>query len=311
MKQRARRQGFALGLTGILAAAGLGASWVGAEEAAPACTLSVEPGPGEAGPMDEVEACRRRNEPKQTLKSTLHLTQVDSDGNPQECRVRVYQKRFERDGFEHGQMKMRLKFADPPYLRKTEYVLHQAQCRCSDGWIYRDRRSRRMPCGGGGAKVPCTDFSGDDLRRRYHMNDPGRSERQPDTRLYGRDAFVLVTYPQQPGEEASESCSAREEQAETEPEYDRIVSYLDQETCVVLREEAWNSGDLVKVLTSDPDSIKTLRYIHYPESQRLDDCFAYEHTMLRLEEPLLDCKIASNVFDEKSMGKSIKRPRCD
>ena len=97
---------------------------------------------------------------------------------------------------------------------------------------------------------------------------------------------------------------------EQRSEYDKVVSYVDREACIVLSEESWKGDRLAKLLTVDPDSIERHDYVHYAATQRFEDCLEGEHTDIQMEEPFLDCDIAPKVFDEKSMGQRIRRPRC-
>lgn len=305
-----------------------------AEESGTACApvvtaaLPAAQGTETPGPLAEVEACLDRNEPRETLKQTSHFTQVDLAGTSNECEATTYEKRFENEGFENGRRKVRFVFEKPADLQGIEYVMHQNRGRSSDRWIYRPGAIppiRRMPPGGGGDNVPCTNFSGEDLTRRYRVSEPARSERLPDTRVLGRPSYVLVTYPKEPASDgkaaeaqpvaapdagALEKKKRKRRRREEGSEYDKVVSYVDREACIVLSEESWKGDKIAKLLTVDPDTIERHDYVHYAATQRFEDCLEGEHTDIRMEEPFLDCDIAPKVFDEKSMGQRIRRPRC-
>lgn len=288
---------------------------------------AVEPASTGNGSLSvaEIETCLRRNEPRRSLAQQAEFVQYDLKGTTDApCVAITFEARFEHEDFEDGQRKVRLVFEKPADFADTEYVMHQADGRCADSWVYlkSERRPDRMPCGGGGGAIPCTNFSGEDLTRRYRLNEPGRSERRPDVTLGGRRAYVLVVYPNAQGGDApdvEEVAAAaepkkkrkRRSKSSATSEYDKIVSYIDRESCVVLREESYKGEELIKAFSAEASSIQSRDYLYYAASQRIDDCEAGEHTDITLAEPKLDCELKSRDFDAQWMGKRKPKPSCD
>jgi hypothetical protein len=87
-----------------------------------------------------------------------------------------------------------------------------------------------------------TDFSYEDIERLYGLTRPGETHKlgRSETPLDGRPFWLLETTPA----------------AEAGSNYRRVVSLVDQETCVLLRAEMYEAGpEPRKVLTSDFRSV--------------------------------------------------------
>ena len=86
-----------------------------------------------------------------------------------------------------------------------------------------------------------TDFSYEDVERLYGFDLPSETHKlgSSETPVEGRPFWLLETTPDQ------ETSS-----------YERIVSLIDEQTCVLLRAEMFESGFTPrKILTSNPDSV--------------------------------------------------------
>lgn len=277
-------------------------------------------------PLAEVEACLERNVPKGAVVQELTFVQHDRHGGTMTCTGTLYQARFPHKDFPDGRRKLRLKFEKPPHVQGIEFVFHEREG-CADGWVYRQGRPRRLPpCGDSRGAIPCSDFTVEDFAELYDLNDKPKRRRFADEVLGKAKCYVVEGYPQKKAAPAAAEPDAEKPNAEkagAKPKrsrskdrveqlsaYDRIRTHVDQKTCLVLQEDGFEKEQLLKRLTTDPASIQKKGKIHWAAKLKMEDRTQKTHTDLLPEEPELDCKLAENVFDEKSMGRHV-RIRCD
>lgn len=269
-------------------------------------------------PLEEVDACLERNVPKTTAVQNIRFTQWDRHGDSMTCSGVVYQARFPHEDFPKGRRKLKLLFEKPADVRGTEFVFHQ-RGQCADAWVYRpaDRKPRRLPCSEGGGTLPCSDFTAEDFARLYKMNDSPHRKRRPDAALNDLRCYVVETEPRKAAAQVSAQDgkrsrrkSSRNSRVASLSVYDLIVSHVDQSSCLVLQEEGFEKAQLLKRLTTDPESIHVKGGLHWAGEMKMEDVSAHTHTDLEAGEPKLGCDLDARIFDEKAMGQRGK-VRCD
>ena len=265
-----------LGGRAWLVAAGLGVALSG--------PVGADAPPEEAGPLEDVQECLDRNTPKMSSEQTVEFTQIDRSGGPLVSRAKIYAKRFP-----DGKRKMKLRYQKPAAVRNTQIVAHETDS-CADMWVWRPatRRSDRLPCGGGGGRMPGTDFKYEDLVRWQRLNQPGTTERLADAEIGGRPVYALQTIPS----------------AQAESSYELVRSFIDRQTCVVLREESYERAgeEPVKVLEAKVESIIEENGIHLATELRMDDLVELTHTRVVVEEIEIDRPLRDRIFDPAGMG---------
>lgn len=265
----------------------------GVVAAEPSATAVSEP--GENGPdasqadlsVEEVTECMERNLPQTTSVQTIQFVHVDRAGGRGDlCRAKICGKRFE-----DNRRKMRLRYLAPSAFRNIRFMGHERD-ECHDMWVWRpsERRVRRLPCGGGGT-IPCSDFSGEDLMRLMGMEPSSHTERLPDELLNDRDVYVLSSTPT----------------TEAQSQYDRVMSYVDKETCVVLKEVSYVAEDAVKLLMVRPESIEDVNGHFVATKLRMDDLIELTHTEVEVEEIEIDRDVRDRCFDEKTLPQTCCR----
>jgi hypothetical protein len=153
------------------------------------------------------------------------------------------------------------------------------------------RKPTRVSSEAIGGSVFGTDFSYEDFQRWQLLNRPGTIDRLPDSELDGRPVYVLVSKPGAAADSA----------------YERVSSYVDKKTCVVLKMESFESGDrLRKVLTARPADLLEKSGVYAPSQIVIKDVRSETTTTVDLEDLVLDGDIEERSFETSSLGRHCR-----
>ena len=228
---------------------------------------------------EDIQACVQENVPERTSEQHFEFTSVDRVGSERSSRAEVFGKRFE-----DGLRRVLLKFARPDDLRGSAFLMiEHSGGTGSDMFLYSPelRKVKRLSGTATASSLFGTDFSAEDFERLQGINRPGELRRLEDDEVDGRAAWRLETLPTKAAESA----------------YTRIVTFVDQERCIALRTESYETGDrLRKVLTADPESIERFGDIWVPQKMVMRDERDQTHTRLEVDEVKLDDEIRDQVF---------------
>lgn len=242
--------------------------------AAHGAARSQEAGPS---PVDEARTCAERNLPRKTLELRATFTKVDRVGGERVSRAKVMGKKLE-----DGLHRVVLRFDRPIDVRGTAMLMIESANGPSDFYVWSpdERRVRRVASRGSGGLFG-TDFTYDDFENWRGFSRRGKGERLADAQENGRAVYVLATVP------AAEDGSI----------YERVTSYIDRETCVVLRIDSFErGGKLRKVLRADPASVKTVGDVSIATAVVLEDVLDQTRTRVLLENIRLDTDIPDSRF---------------
>ncbi|MGI9590791.1 MAG: outer membrane lipoprotein-sorting protein [Myxococcota bacterium] len=188
--------------------------------------------------IEEIRACMRGNLPKQTSRQEVKLTARDRAGGERELEAQMHWKRFPR-----GLPRVHIRVEAPIDMRGSAYLLiEEEQGRESAMYVYLPtvQRVRRITARTMSDQLWGTDFSYDDIRQLQWISEEAAPERLPDQEVAGRNVYVL-SLKHGPEENSS---------------YERIVAFVDHDTCVSLKLEFYERGDQPrKVLRADPASL--------------------------------------------------------
>jgi hypothetical protein len=233
---------------------------------------------GESDGVAEVQRCIERNVPASTSEQTVEFISVDRVGGKRTSRAKILAKRFD-----DGLRRVLMRFTKPLDLRGASLLIIETESGANDMFLYTPelRKVKRVTADGAAGTLFGTDFSYEDFERWHLMNKPGERTRLPDAKLEERDVYVLESRP------ADGTGSA----------YERIVSFVDQETCVVLKTESYERGErLRKVLTASPDSIMREAEIHVASEVTMRDVRDQTHTDVVVEDLAVDREIEDTEF---------------
>jgi Outer membrane lipoprotein-sorting protein len=266
-----------LHLTALIAVALLGAPGIPyAEPDAPAAAQAPDG-------LAEAEACAQRNLPHQTLELRATFTKVDRVGGERVSRAKVIGKKLE-----DGLHRIVLRFDRPLDVRGTAMLMIEGANAPADFYVYSpdDRKVRRVS-GRNPNGLFGTDFSYDDFENWRGFAKRGKAERLPDAIEADRPVYVIAGTP------APEDGST----------YERVVTYIDRQECVILRIDSFEPGaKLRKVLRADPKSIKKEGDLSIATAIELRDMLDETSTRVAIDTLRLDVELPDRLFRQADLG---------
>jgi len=187
--------------------------------------------------VEEIQACNDDNLPERTSIETVSLQAKDRIGAITTSKAKLYWRRFD-----DGLSKVMMRFFAPPDLRNSALLMLENEKRANDLFIYLPElgRVKRITSRMTSSSMFGTDFSYEEFERLQGMATRSPSVLLGNRSIEGRPAYLIEMRP------TEESKSA----------YERIRSFIDHETCTVLRSEFYERGDAPrKVLSAVVSSI--------------------------------------------------------
>jgi hypothetical protein len=240
---------------------------------------------GEELDMAPARACLERNVPKTTIAFRAEFTKVDRVGGERTNRASVIGKKFD-----DGLHRIVLRFDRPPEMRGTAMLMIESATGPSDFYVYSpDERKVRRVSGRSNSGLFGTDFSYDDFENWRTFQKHGKAERLADATVSGRPVYVVQSSP------------AKDEQSS----YERIVTSVDRETCVVLQVDSFEPGGrLKKVLRADPAKIQSVGALSVATALELEDVVDQTKTRVSLADVKLDAPLPDSRFRPADLSSS-------
>lgn len=233
--------------------------------------------------LKEIEDCVRGNRPDETSLQTVAFVRTDRAGDEKRSRAKVYWKRFPGD-----LSKVLIRVSEPVKSRGSGLLLIENED-STDRFLYLPalRKVRRITKSSSSGSLLGTDFSSADLEEWQRLRDDRDSERLEDAVVEGRPVWKIQSIPDDP----------------TDSGYERIVSFIDQASCVALKVEYYARGDqLRKVLTIDPDHVTLESGLHIARRMRMSDLLENTATDLVVESIEIGLPIRDKVFTKKELA---------
>jgi hypothetical protein len=186
---------------------------------------------------EEIRSCSESNRPRETSVQTVSLQAKDRVGAINTSRAKLYWRKFD-----DGLSKVMMRFYAPPDLRGTGLLMLEKEAKRNDLFVYLPElgRVKRVTSRMTSSSMFGTDFSYEEFERIQGMAETTPVSRLDDDVFAGRPTWVIES---RPGEESGSA-------------YERIVSFVDQSNCTILRTDFFERGDEArKTLTADPESI--------------------------------------------------------
>jgi hypothetical protein len=233
--------------------------------------------------LAEAQACARKNLPTRTFEMRATFTKVDRVGGERVSRAKVLGKKLE-DGLQRAV----LRFDKPTDVRGTAMLMIENTTGPSIFYVYtpEQRRTRRISGKSSGGLFG-TDFSYDDFENWRGFSKRSKAERLPDAVEAGRPVYVLAGAPAN----------------EAESSYERVVSYIDRETCVVLRIDSYEPGaKLRKVFRADPASVEKTEDVSIAKALVLEDVLDGTRTRVAIDTIRLDVDLPDRLFRQTDLA---------
>lgn len=231
-----------------------------------------------AATLEEIEACVAANIPENSLSQSQKLSVADRKGSERSLELDYEWKRFPED-----RSKAVLRVTSPADMRGTAVLLIQNKDRSNDAFSYLPEigKTRRLNSRSLSSTVFGSDFSYEDIQFLQNLVDGSNQKLLPDSRVSDRPVYVVESRA-----ESNDDSS-----------YDRVVTYIDAERCVLTRAEMYGSGDrLRKTMNADPAKVVAQGKAWEATEVRVDDLLQETHSVLRIEESQRDVPIKDAVF---------------
>ena len=232
----------------------------------------------QAGGMQEVEDCVKRNLPATSSLQTVEMRARDRTGSERTLGGEVKWKRLA-----DGNSAWLLLLDSPPDVHGSGYLMIEKEEAGEQMWVYLPeiKRARRIHPNTMAGSLFGTDFSYEDMKYLQRISSQTGAQRQPDVAEDGRKLYVVEVTP--PPEEGSA--------------YERVVGFVDQSSCVPLRIEFYEKGgDRVKTLSVDPDSVSREGKSWVPRSVAIKDLKNESETKLLVSKVKLDADLPDRLF---------------
>ena len=238
--------------------------------------------------LDTVRDCLKRNVPKKSSVQTVHFTAYDRIGGSREFRGKILGRTME-----DGTRRAKLCISQPPEMRGSEVLSIEVKDGAPQNFLYTTefRKAKRVSGDGAGGSLFGTDFTYEDLQRFMQLNRPESSVRLPDADLDGRGVYVVSAKP------SDANASA----------YTKIMSFVDKDTCVVLKSESYEVGDrLRKVLTAKPEPMYSENGVHAPAEVEMKDVRDQTRTIVAIEDLEVDGEVDARSFQVSELGRHCR-----
>jgi hypothetical protein len=231
---------------------------------------------------EQIEACHRQSFPDDSSVQTISMNAKDRIGAVTTSKATIRWKRFD-----DGLSRVMMRFFKPPDLRGAGLLMIENESR-NDMFIYLPElgRVKRITSRMTSASMFGTDFSYEEFERLQGIARSAPSTRQEDADVDGRSAYVLDVRP------TSDSDSA----------YERIVTFIDKQTCILLRSEFYERGDGArKILTAETSTLSQEGDVWLAREYLMRDLRDETETKMIVEEVAVGVEIRQKVFSQREL----------
>ena len=227
----------------------------------------------------EVEACIRKNVPRETIIEKIRLTSESlMYEEEQVLSAKVYWKHSAE-----GTSNILTLFDEPDDILGSRLLFLEKK---SDNEIYLYMpalfKVRRISTDRISASMYGMDFSYEDFQFLYNMMSTAVTEQRPDRKIDGKDMYTFAIAPA----DGDKSL------------YETIFSYFDKKSCVIQKVEFYEKGKkLRKVLDTDVNSIKKVNGILLPHKYKMRDIKEESDTELTIVSVSVDTPVQDKLFD--------------
>jgi Outer membrane lipoprotein-sorting protein len=214
----------------------------------------------------EIQTCVGGNFPSDSMVQTVKMVSTDRMGVERILEAEM----FWQKNAETQLSNILLTFDNPPELRGASVLVLEKKPQ-NDMFMFLPElgKSRRITSQMVQGNMMGTDFSYEDFQRLQGLLTGLEGKRLPDATLAERKAFVTEAVPTDPSSE-----------------YTRIVSRIDQETCVPLEVEFYikGSAEPAKVLTTNPKTVTKEKSGFMPREVAMRDLRSETATSIVIEK---------------------------
>ncbi len=229
-----------------------------------------------AAGVEEVDRCVRGNLPEKSSIQTVEIVTRDRTGSERRLAGEMKWKVFD-----NALSRTLIAIDSPPDVRGSAYLMIEKEAG-DEMFVFLPEmgRVRRIHPSTASGSLFGTDFSYEDLGYLQRISGQAGAERLADAEEAGRKLFVIRVVP-----------------PATESAYEKIVAFVDQQSCVPLKIEFYaKGGDLQKLLAIDPETIRREGRGWIPHAVSVKDLRNESETRLLVRKIQLDPQIDDRVF---------------
>ncbi len=238
----------------------------------------------DAKTIDQIKECIEANSPPVSSDQTVLMRSVDRAGEATETRARIIWKRPKG---EKGRVLLRI--IDPPTRRGTALLMIERGEMDADFHLYLPelRKQRRVAKKSLQGSMFGTDLSYEDFQRLHQFTEDNTLRRVEDATIDGKSAYTLAAAPKEGSG------------------YQKVLIFVDQERCLVLRAEYFEGGEKPrKVLTILEDKVTKESFGWLPRQTHVEDLDDGTYTDLIIEKFDADADISDSDLSVAELGKA-------
>ncbi len=235
----------------------------------------------------EIEDCVRRQIQDRSSEQDVSFTTTDRVGSESDFEAKVYWRQFD-----DGLSRFLIKLEAPADMRGAGLLLVEKRER-HDMFMYMPelKRARRVTTRMVSSSLFGTDFSYEEIARLQGIWRDDQLVRIADAVEQGRSVYVLEGHPKE------DEGSA----------YDRVVTYVDRETCIPLKISYYERGEQPrKELITDPNRVATIEGRRVPKRLVMRDLRDETSTELLVDEIDLGKPLRRELFSQRYLESSSR-----
>ena len=225
----------------------------------------------------EISDCVRTNSLERTSMQFVELESQDRSGHTKTMDAQLRWKKHD-----DGHVRLLIRILGPQDLKGSSYLVIENQPRDTVYTYLPALGKPRRIVGGGSKDIWGTDFSYEDIRLLQMKDNASQDERLDDAVFAGKPTYVIAQRP----DPAQESA------------YTRIVSFIDKDTCVVMKTEYYETEDQIrKRLVADPASVSRVSDLWTAHELEMTDLHEDTRSWLRIRKITYDVEMSSRYFN--------------
>lgn len=228
--------------------------------------------------VPQINACAGKNLVNKGALRDLTAVPTDREGKTRTLKMRFFWKPTAK-----GEPRISLRLTEPMAIAGSAYLLTVSGGK-EDVYFYFPGADRALKITGKNMSEPMwgTDVSYGEIKQVLGLVTTAKATRMPDATVLERKAFVLETT------------------SNDDDGYSRVLSYIDQDTCVLLKSEFFEKGDKPrKSLVADPASILAADTYWLVLGYTMNDLREGTKTVLTLSDFSIMERLPERLFDAK------------
>lgn len=227
--------------------------------------------------IEDISACMRVNVFDRGAVRDFQIKAVDREGKSKTTKFKVFWKPAKTD----DNVRITLQVMEPENLAGTAYLL-MGSAEDDQLYLYLPalRKVRRVVGGEASQKLWGSDLTFADIKQIQGLLLDGKVQRLADQQIAGRPVYILET-----------TTSAEQ------TGYSLVRSYVDQESCVLLKAELFADGEKPqKVVEADVSTLMEIDPWWLVRGYRVTDNRAGTHTEIALSDIFIQERLPKSLF---------------